>query len=48
MQGWQVNKKGTCAQSVEDRAIPETEIPPVYTGGIYYTKKPHNQYYVVI
>ncbi len=35
MQGWQANKNGTCAQPVEDRAMPETEILPVYTGAIY-------------
>ena len=29
MHGWQANKKGTCAQPVEGRAMPENEIPPV-------------------
>ncbi len=30
MRGWQANKKRTCAQPAEDRAMPENEIPPIY------------------
>ena len=37
MHGWQANLKRTRAPPVTVRAMPETEIPPVKRGDLYYT-----------